>query len=364
MDKGKFVKLLAVTAITSLLLVVPTNALFARAYTALITAKGEMKLKGMRVQGDITFDFKANFSALVPSIISPGDYTNVGFHGFAAVTKQAIIKFEGLLTVNGTNFWVKFAAYKPDDPNIPEGTYSAEGTLSATIWEYTPPPLQISWVMMKGKITKYGEDNAFGGLMVHAKISESDGWTKAHGFFTLQQLPTEAKHTNFSISCYYLTLVNATKTEVNIDGKALYIEGYWNIWNRTVSVTVADSTEITVTFVFKLIQEGVSGNLSATLEPSNFTLQIDGMKEISGEVAFYHFRFAKPDNYFNRTIGIPRGDFNRDGRVNIHDIMRVAKAFNAKFGTPAYDFDFDVNGDFIINIFDLTAIAQEYGQEY
>lgn len=364
MEKEKFTKLLAITAITSLLLVMPTNALFARAYTALITAEGKMRLKGMRVQGDITFNFEANFSALVPSIISPGDYTNVGFHGFAAVTKQEIIKFEGLLTVNGTNFWVKFATEKPEGQDIPEGTYSAEGILSATISEYTPSPSLISWVMMKGKITKYGEDNAFGALTVHAKISESDGWTKAYGFFTLQQLPTETKHTNFSISCYYLTLLNATKTEVNSDEKALYIEGYWNVWNRTVSVTVADNTETTVTFVFKLIREGVPGNLSATLEPSNFTLQIDEMEEINGEVIFYHFRFAKPDNNFNRMIGIPRGDFNRDGMVNIQDIMRIAKAFNAKFGMPGYDFDLDVNADFIINIFDLTAAAQEYGQEY
>jgi len=374
MKMEKIPKSLAALAVVLLLvLTTPANALFPRAYTALITAKGSMSLKSLETKEDFQFDVELSFSALVPNSVPPDNYENVEFHGLATVTRHGVINFGGILKVNGINFWVKFAIEKPEDPNIPEGIYSAQGDLSATISEFSPPPQQIRWVLMKGKITKYGENEAFGGIMVHAKISEENNWTKANGFFTLKNLssllPTKTIPINFSISCYYFTLINTTKTEINTDGKALYIEGYWNIWNRTVSGIFADTTEATITFDSKLIYEGSFGILSVTLstnslEPSSFKLQIEEMEDITGEVLFYHFRFANPDSHFNRMIGIPRGDFNHDGIVNILDIMKVAKAFNAKFGMEKYDFDLDINGDFVVNIIDLTAIAQEYGQQY
>ena len=49
------------------------------------------------------------------------------------------------------------------------------------------------------------------------------------------------------------------------------------------------------------------------------------------------------------------GDVNRDGVVNILDLLRVARQLGQRVGT---DSPVDVNGDGIVNIFDLTLVAQ------
>ena len=52
------------------------------------------------------------------------------------------------------------------------------------------------------------------------------------------------------------------------------------------------------------------------------------------------------------------GDVNRDGVVNILDLIRVARQLGQRV---AADSPVDVNGDGIINIFDLTLVAQGIG---
>ena len=52
------------------------------------------------------------------------------------------------------------------------------------------------------------------------------------------------------------------------------------------------------------------------------------------------------------------GDVNRDGVVNILDLLRVARQLGQRVGA---DSPVDVNGDGIVNIFDLTLVAQGIG---
>ena len=52
------------------------------------------------------------------------------------------------------------------------------------------------------------------------------------------------------------------------------------------------------------------------------------------------------------------GDVNRDGVVNILDLIRVARQLGQRV---AADSPVDVNGDGIVNIFDLTLVAQGIG---
>jgi hypothetical protein len=169
-----------------------------------------------------------------------------------------------------------------------------------------------------------------------------------------------------------VTLANATKTEIDYDNKALYIEGLWNVYNRTVTVTVVDHAEYTTVINIRPIKEGVPGQFNVTLTPQpstiaeekwknrgNFTLQIQGIDTIKGDVIFFQAKFADPSE-----PGIPRSDFNQDHVVNILDIGQIAKAFGTKLGTPRYEPDFDANSDYVIDIYDIVSAAQEFGQEY
>ncbi len=52
------------------------------------------------------------------------------------------------------------------------------------------------------------------------------------------------------------------------------------------------------------------------------------------------------------------GDVNRDGVVNILDLLRVARQLGQRVGA---DSPVDINGDGIVNIFDLTLVAQGIG---
>jgi hypothetical protein len=234
--------------------------------------------------------------------------------------------------------------------------------LEISISEDVPPPPEVTWVLMKGRVEKFNDADAFGSLIAHAKKGGDNEWTKVHGVFSLEPPPLpEEKLTpgTYSHDFYVVTLAEATNTELNNGDDDLYIEGNWNVHKRTVTITVVDSTEKTFTVKIEPVAEGKTGHLSATFEPSEFTLQVEGFGDITGQVVFFHAKHAR---LFEP--GLPRGDFNKDRRVNIEDIVRMAKAYRAKLGEPGYDFDLDVNPDFEINILDLTVAAKEFGQEY
>lgn len=372
MNRKAFPKCLVLFAAMFLLFATPVIAPFAKAYPAQITAKGTLTLKGFSGQEDINLPIDVSFMSMVPDIIKTGSY-DAEFRGFAIVDKKGTIKFEGLLGVGGIHFWIQFALEKPPETEIPEGRYSvfSKEPLKITISEATLPPLEITWVMMKGIVTKFGQSEAFGGIMAHAKISESNNWTKVHSTFTLkppgeeaemqEEAPPSTEEALRKLNCsfYVVNLATTTKTELNNGESDLYIEGSWNVYNRTCTVILTDSMEATINVTWRTIFEGAPGKLSATYDPSQFTLKITGLDDISGFVTFFHVKFAKP---FER--GIPRGDFNRDRKVNIQDIMQIAKAYRSRLGEPGYNFDLDLNPDFIINIADLTAVALEYGQAY
>jgi hypothetical protein len=55
-------------------------------------------------------------------------------------------------------------------------------------------------------------------------------------------------------------------------------------------------------------------------------------------------------------------DVNRDGKVNILDVSKVAKAFGFKAGDAGYNRIVDINGDGVINIVDTATVARDFGR--
>jgi len=318
------------------------NALHRNVYPATITAEGTMTLKPLNV----TFPVKANFTSLVPNATAPGSY-EATFHGRAIVFGGPIIKFDGVLNVSGNIFWVKFGIGKPEGVELNPGLYRANGTLSLDVEEIPPEQLQVTWFLMKGRITSYGGEQAFGGIIAHARMRPlMEQWANVHGLFALQE-PLGGNR-----SFHVFRLVNVS--EIGYEGNGLSITGLWNVYNVTIT-HYDDEFNLNI----KIIVENGSGRLDANLDQWNFTLGIDKMKQIDGVIIFYHLAFRK---LFER--GIPLGDFNSDGKVNMVDVGRVAKAYGAMLGRPQYDFDLDVNFNFAIDMRDVATVARDFGQEY
>jgi PKD repeat protein len=57
-------------------------------------------------------------------------------------------------------------------------------------------------------------------------------------------------------------------------------------------------------------------------------------------------------------------DVNRDGKVDIKDILLVAKAYGSTPGAPNWDPRCDVNGDGKVDIKDILIVAKHYGETY
>jgi len=68
--------------------------------------------------------------------------------------------------------------------------------------------------------------------------------------------------------------------------------------------------------------------------------------------------FDEAENLTIHIPGIPRWDVNRDGAINIFDLVLVAK----NFGRPSVNYD--LNDDGIVNIFDLVIIGKRFGEKY
>ena len=333
-------------------------------YPADIHVEGTITLEN--VEGTITtdLDVEEDFSALVPIYVHPGTY-NVGFIGKAVVSDDSI-KLHGLIIVPTSvvplvkrgNFYVNFRVDKTND--FPDGTYIAHGELEITISPIQPGEAKVIWVHMKGLVTKYGGEDAIGGIMTHARIAEEeDDWAKVHGFLT-QQTPATDTSQEYTFSILAFKLANTTEVKLNHEDNDLYISGDWNVYE--VTWTYYDDTW---TRTIEEILEGESGDLKVNLENTGvFSLQIDDLNLIEGNVIFYHIRYG---GFIQRPL-LPitsvNADSNGDWKVNILDITKIARSYGAKLGRPGYDFFLDVNFDYEINILDLANTAQAFGQEY
>jgi len=123
--------------------------------------------------------------------------------------------------------------------------------------------------------------------------------------------------------------------------------GIGNVWvNVTYDEPVTTDPAVTVASLTFLIHRRGTSALDLY-----YTNLID-----SSGIPISHEAF---DGYFNN---FSQYDLNKDGHVDIADVVIVVVAFGKKEGQPGWDPRADVNGDGVIDIFDLVSVTVHFGE--
>jgi hypothetical protein len=329
-------------------------------HTARINLTGSMRLQWYHEAFDITV--AQNFTANVPPGITTGTY-NGTFGGVARVDEDSI-GFNGvIMTENGTfpaGFKVPVDGY-----NGPTGVCGASGNLTLAIPWTTAPPGTYAYELIQvvGRVTGYGNSPALGNLNANAKISNStvgENVSTAHVFWVPISGPMPHPDTagNFTYSFYAARLINTTTLALNYSGYDFYLNGTWNILNVTFSYSGVNHEDFQKTESYA--RQNATGELKVYGNWMNFTLSISGFEDVKGSVN--HFvRHAK---------AILEGDVLGHGRVDIYDLVYVARRIGSTPGAPQSgglsNFEdvesADVNFDFHVDIYDLVTVATQIGQ--
>jgi len=212
-----------------------------------------------------------------------------------------------------------------------------------------------TWVAMHGRITSYGlTPMALGWCGVHAKVGE---WARVRAFW-VPMIPQHPPEPPFTFSFYAAKLVNASIVELTYGGNDFYVFGLWDVF----SVTFEYYGEYNFTITVTPLADNAEGELTVPnlLPGESFTIDITGVELIAGEVRFVCLR----------SIEIPMGDCSgptpgmADRRVDIRDLVHVAKAYGSTPGMLHFDFSMDFDFDFRVGLCELTTIAANLGKEY
>jgi hypothetical protein len=251
---------------------------------------------------------------------------------------------------------------------------------------------QGTWVRMNGFITQWNTTDGnstrtFGWIVANAAIVNSNGttheWARAHAIWSdiMRAYPVDEHplgevnvsdsdptmgNFSFTFSFYTARLLNVSDLSFNKTeaGHDFYLTGIWNVTQRTetINITWSDPTtnvtwedhmrQITVTWTDTPIAVNANGTLVADWGGAygwvgKFVLSIDGVGTLSG--------FAWKSIEWTRELNIC--DLGERGKVDINDLVKVAKHYGEAPGFGNYDPNLDVNGDGQIGIGDLTTIA-------
>jgi hypothetical protein len=308
---------------------------------------------------------EANFTAMVPSEITPGTYTNATFEGYARIDQNSV-EFYGDVKVNATSrrFMVSFTV--PNTwPKVPMGTFEANGTVETIITKTTLPSLQYTYVRVVGPVTKYGNDTVMGWLNANAMITNVSEVAKAHVFWMPIVPYVLPKGANFTYSFYHASLINTSIAAVNYTGYDFYVKGLWTVYNVTITYSGQqfDRCKENTT----VVKENATGELMVS--GLNFTVSITGFKDVTGSVwRLDIWHRATPEWNLDGDVSGPNGV--PDGKVDIYDLVAVAKhigegPLDPGFGQGSHNLQdaerYDVNYDFHVDVYSLVTVASEIG---
>lgn len=215
---------------------------------------------------------------------------------------------------------------------------------------------QSTWTRMRGVIHQWGAEPAFGWINAHIRMIDVNGthreWAWAHATWSddtprinCSQPPTE----NFTLVHYSARLFNTTDITEDSVAYDLLIAGLWNVTKITINVYVDENGNLlhVERTVEPYLPDLVTGEFRVLGNWGRFELDIAGMPLLTGRIVGYMIAYRE----------IKMFDINDDDKVDILDLVRVARRYRFVPGLFNYDDAADVNGDSQIDIADLTTIS-------
>ena len=266
--------------------------------------------------------------------------------------------------------------YRPSDPKPGDiVTFNASDSYDPdNPYDETPGPIaSYEWDFGDGNIARgltapivthtYNESGVY---TVKLIVTDDDNETSPpktkdvpvgiiHDVAIISVTATAADSYNGSVSLFNITIV--VKNEGNIE-ENFTVTAYYNftVINYTTVINLAPNDQTTITFHWdvtnrSIVQKGkyiISANASVVL----------GEKDTADNTCIAHT--LSDDG----TVGVGvEADVNGDGKVNILDAIRLARAFGSKPGDEKWDPCCDLNDDDTINILDAIKLARHFGEK-
>jgi hypothetical protein len=225
-----------------------------------------------------------------------------------------------------------------------------------------------TWVHMRGIITQWGSTPVYGLVGAFAGMVDRNGsyheWAMVHAIWSADRPRLNCSGPrpppeNFTFTLYAAKLVNSTEISLNHLPYDFYILGTWNVIKITTSITfILDETEQIISIDFHRESEAVvteaPGELCVVLNPQPplpniplFELSIEGIDPLRGFVALWAIKHVE----------IKICDIDGDGKVDLIDLVRIAKRFRTVPGLWNYEHHMDFNFNNEIDIGDVATVA-------
>jgi len=211
------------------------------------------------------------------------------------------------------------------------------------------------WGRMGGVIRDWGGNPVFGWIGAQWRIVNVNGtihkgarvhatWSTEPHRLNCSKPPTE----DFTFSFYAARLMNTTEVRMNYSGYNLLISGLWNVVNITTTIDV-DENGMLISFNRTIVPvvTGAYGELHVFSNWHLFKLNITGIDVLSGFVVRVIIAYKE----------IHMCDVDGDGKVDLVDLVKVARRYRTMPGLFRYEHDMDFNFDDQIDMADLTTLA-------
>lgn len=208
---------------------------------------------------------------------------------------------------------------------------------------------------MRGMVSEWGDKKIFGWLVAHGRTLDVNEtvreWASIHATWSEEPRRlncTEPPTENFTFVFYSARNVNTTALELNYSGYNLYVSGLWNVAKVTTTIKVDENGDVlNVTRTVVPILTEAEGELHVLANWHQFELSINGIEILSGLVHGTIIRYVE----------IKICDVNDDDKVDLIDLVRVARRYQTLPGLFNYDHNMDFNCNDEIDIGDLTTLA-------